>query len=67
MYSTVISNFPKGGVAMQITKQDAPLVKVAILEAIAELEALGMLRKTGEYRLSRDGEWQPVYKAVQVN
>lgn len=52
---------------MPKSKQDAPITKVEILEAIDELEALGMLRKTGEYRLSRDGEWQPVYKAVPVN
>jgi hypothetical protein len=67
MYSTVVPNFSKGRIAMPITKQEAPVIKAAIAEAVAELEALGMLRKTGEFRLSRDGEWQPVYKAVPVN
>lgn len=55
---------------MQRAKQQGPTkaeLMAAINAALAEAEARGMLRKTGEYRLSPDGEWQPVYEASPVN
>lgn len=51
---------------MEPEKQQLP-TRAQLEEYLAELETLGILRWTGEYRLSRDGERQRVYTLVPVN
>ena len=37
-----------------------------IQQALAELEAMGLVDKTGEYRTRADGSLAPVYKSTEL-